>query len=75
MRSATGWRRVRDAWGADGHLELSVWDEGGRLPADFDLATGGGFGLSIVRGLAAELGGEARVSRDTPPRFVVTFPA
>lgn len=61
--------------GADGRFELSVSDDGGRLPADFDLASSGGFGLSIARRLAAEIGGDVRLLSDTHPRFVLTFPA
>jgi len=59
----------------DGVLELSVSDDGGRLPADFDLGTQAGFGLSIVQRLASELDGQVRVLSDGQSRFIVTAPA
>lgn len=61
--------------GANGRFELSVADDGGRLPADFDLAGTGGLGLAIARRLAAEMDGDLGVVRDSRPRFVLTFPA
>lgn len=76
----------------DGQVELSVTDQGPGVPAEereriFDpfvrgrhgegVATGGGIGLSVVRRIATELGGEAHVEPGPGrgARFVVRVPA
>jgi two-component sensor histidine kinase len=66
-----------DATESDGQVTLVVEDNGmvgsgGVLGADGS----GGFGLTLIRGLAMQLGGEAQVSqRDGGgARFVITFP-
>ena len=48
---------IRATRAADGALELSVIDEGARLPADFDLATTDSLGLKLAQMLAQQLGG------------------
>lgn len=78
MRFAMAWRRGPGGSRSrtvNSGLELSVSDDGGRLPADFDLTSQAGFGLSIVRRLASEIGGQVRVLSDGQSRFIVTVPA
>ncbi|MFL1463877.1 sensor histidine kinase [Roseococcus sp. DSY-14] len=58
-------RRQGDA----ARLELS--DDGQGLPEDH----AEGMGLSLIRGFAAHLGGEARLERGSGTRLVVEFPA
>jgi two-component sensor histidine kinase len=53
-------------------LCLTVQDHGD-LPPDFDIETHAGLGLSIVRQLAAQIGGELQFRRD-PISFYVVFP-
>jgi two-component sensor histidine kinase len=53
-------------------LCLTVQDHGD-LPPDFDIETHAGLGLSIVRQLASQIGGELRFRRD-PISFYVVFP-
>ena len=74
---------------ADDALEVSVADEGSGFGnvaeaeaafGRFHRGSGGesegaGLGLAIVRAIAAAHGGEARVSRTSPPRVTVTFAA
>jgi two-component system, sensor histidine kinase PdtaS len=59
----------------DGNFELCVSDTGGRLPGDFDVAKHAGLGLSIVDGLAREIGGSVRLVDSAHAGFAVTFPA
>jgi two-component sensor histidine kinase len=59
----------------DGEFEVSVWDTGGRLSHDFDLADDAGLGLSIVDRVATEIGGRVRLLESEPAGFAVTFPA
>ena len=61
----------------EGHHELSVCDEGGGLPPDFDLSASKGLGMKVVTALATQLKGRL-TSRSNPVAqgtcFMVTFP-
>jgi two-component sensor histidine kinase len=59
----------------NGNFELCVSDTGGRLPADFDLTRHAGFGLSIVEGLARQIGGSVHLPGGEHAGFAITFPA
>lgn len=54
---------------ADGHLMLSVSDDGIGLPPDLDLANTVTLGLQLVRLLADQLGAAMTVRRAAPTRF------
>lgn len=63
--------------GGDSH-EISVCDEGGGLPGDFDPNESGGLGTKVVTTLAKQLGGRIKADPSTTGRgscFTVTFPA
>jgi two-component system, sensor histidine kinase PdtaS len=59
----------------DGHLRLEVWDDGRGLPDGFDLDSGTGLGLQIVRSLVeSELGGELALEGEGGTRALVSVP-
>ncbi len=61
--------RVSVAAGGPDRLVVTVADDGAGLPAGFDLVTGGGLGLQIVRTLVeGELGGTLTVEPGRPRR-------
>jgi two-component sensor histidine kinase len=47
--------------GADGHLVISVSDDGVGLPDGFDARKSGGLGFRVMRSLAAEIGAELHI--------------
>jgi two-component sensor histidine kinase len=66
---------VRIARGADDIIELSVRDEGGGLPADFDLHSMRGLGMRIIRALSEQLNATVEVRRlDPGTEFVLIAP-
>jgi len=60
----------------DGHLRLSVVDQGRGLPSGFDPRLSAGLGLRIVRATMRQLGGELSSESDQGVRFamVLAFP-
>ncbi|MCA0304531.1 MAG: sensor histidine kinase, partial [Proteobacteria bacterium] len=60
----------------DGTVELAIEDNGSGLDRSLGPAARGGFGVTLIRGLAMQLGGEARIAAREPAgmRVVVTFP-
>jgi PAS domain S-box-containing protein len=56
-----------------GRVRLSVRDDGIGIPAAFDFAAASGFGLTLVRMLAEQLGGTVRLERDGGTSVVVSF--
>ncbi|WP_119421873.1 sensor histidine kinase [Desertibaculum subflavum] len=74
-RGTAGSIAVQVARLGDGHVELSVRDNGSGLPAGFDPAVAGGLGLRLIRSLAQQLGGEVSVSSDGGTITRVVFPA
>ncbi|MCA0302232.1 MAG: sensor histidine kinase [Proteobacteria bacterium] len=60
----------------DGTVELVIEDNGPGLDRSLGPGTRGGFGLTLIRGLAMQLGGEAKVLAREPAGMwvVVTFP-
>jgi two-component sensor histidine kinase len=54
---------------------VSVRDEGVGLPQDFDMNTGRGLGMRLIRAFTTQLAGELEVKRRTPgAEFVLTVP-
>ena len=47
--------------GGDGRLVLTISDDGVGLPEGFDADQSGGMGFKVMRGLAAEVGGELQI--------------
>ena len=47
--------------GGDGRLVLTISDDGVGLPEGFDAEQSGGMGFKVMRGLAAEVGGELQI--------------
>jgi two-component sensor histidine kinase len=62
-------RREGELW------RLRVEDDGVGLPEGFSLADSGGFGFTLVRGLAEELGGHFERLGDRGASFALSFPA
>ena len=62
------WRR-RDGW-----IELTVWDDGPGFDAGSVIANPDGLGLSIMQGLAAELGGALNLESHSGTTVTVEFP-
>lgn len=61
----------------DAH-QITVCDEGGGLPPDYDPTSGGGLGTKVVTALARQLGGSISAGRSPAGRgscFTVTYPA
>jgi two-component sensor histidine kinase len=64
---------VRDPHDA---MIVSVRDEGVGLPQDFDMNTGRGLGMRLIRAFTTQLAGELEVKRRTPgAEFVLTVPS
>ncbi|HOX47688.1 MAG TPA: PAS domain S-box protein [Spirochaetales bacterium] len=61
------------AWSRDGRFTLRVEDDGVGLPPSVDFDSAPGFGLRLVKGLAEQLGGTARIERGGGTRFVLEF--
>jgi len=59
----------------DNEAELSVRDNGRGLPDQFDIATDGGLGMTIVHSLVQQLDGELTVTTQAGTSFVIRFPA
>lgn len=57
-----------------GRLRLSVRDDGPGFPEDLDLRSGSSFGLSLVRLLAEQLGGEVRFARGPGAEVILEMP-
>jgi len=55
---------------AAGRVSIDVSDEGAGLPADFDPAVHGGFGMNLVHSLAQSIGGALTVGADADHRGV-----
>lgn len=55
----------------NGHVELSVADDGMGLRADFDLENTGSMGLQVVRSLIFQLRAELVVTRDAGTKFKI----
>ncbi|TWT09990.1 sensor histidine kinase [Reyranella sp. CPCC 100927] len=63
---------------SDGHIVLSIDDNGSGIEQDADgLAERGGLGLTLLQGLSAQLGGELAMSRrpEGGTRVLVRFPS
>jgi two-component sensor histidine kinase len=60
----------------DGRVDLTIEDNGPGFDRGIGPGARGGFGLTLIRGLAMQLGGESRISlRDEGGmRISVTFP-
>ncbi|MET0969685.1 MAG: AAA family ATPase [Tardiphaga sp.] len=69
---ATGMVRVGLVFGSDGHLELSVEDDGIGLPAG-SISTGS-LGLQLVEDLTYQLHGKLFISSIKGSRFLIRFP-
>jgi len=54
-----------------GGLEVAVADDGGRLPAGFDVEAHAGLGLTIALRLCQQIGGRLSAHRDGGTRFAV----
>jgi two-component sensor histidine kinase len=52
---------VDSSIGGDGRLVLTVSDDGVGLPEGFDPIMSSGMGFKVMRGLAAEAGGELQI--------------
>jgi two-component sensor histidine kinase len=75
--SAAGVAEIRiDASERDGREVVLTIEDNGRASDTSFRPDGGGFGLTLIRGLAAQLGGEAQVllNQGGGSRVVVTFP-
>jgi two-component sensor histidine kinase len=59
---------------ADGHMHLSVSDDGVGLPEDFHPDQSSSFGWQLIRNLTAQLGGSARVDRKQGTHVAISFP-
>jgi two-component sensor histidine kinase len=59
---------------ADGHMRLSVSDDGVGLPKDFHPDQSASFGWQLIRNLTAQLGGTARVDRKDGTHVAISFP-
>ena len=53
--------------------KLKVMDNGTGLPSSVDLATHSGFGLSLVRELSSQIGGQLTVERKRGTSFILEF--
>jgi PAS domain S-box-containing protein len=53
---------------------LTIEDDGRGMPEGIDFGCSSGFGLSLVGGLAMQLGGEVRIHRGRGTRIVMEFP-
>ena len=58
----------------DGHVLLTVDDDGVGLPDDLDAATAASLGLQLVQSLADQLGGSLDIASEGGARFRVRFP-
>ena len=58
----------------DGHMQLSVSDDGIGLPGDFDPEQSSSFGWQLIRNLTAQLGGAAKVDRQCGTHVAISFP-
>jgi two-component sensor histidine kinase len=58
----------------DGHVTLTVSDDGAGLPGGLDTDAGGGLGLQLVRGLADQLSGDLEATSGQGTRFLLRFP-
>ncbi|WP_374407532.1 sensor histidine kinase [Hydrogenophaga sp.] len=65
--------RVVLAQEPDGHVNLSISNDGGAIPPDFDLERTGSLGLQLVRLLARQLQGTLQIQRADPTRFTLRF--
>ena len=66
---------VRVARADNGHIVLSVRDEGAGLPAGFDPQTTKSLGMRIITAFAQQLGGHVQANRRSPgTEFVVSIP-
>ena len=66
---------VRVAREGSDHIVLAVRDEGGGLPADFDIRKAKGLGMRIVQALSQQLNAEIAVQQGgSGAQFVVTMP-
>jgi len=59
--------------GDDGHLSLSVSDDGVGLPADLDLSDAPSLGLQLVHDLSLQLDARLDVVREGGTSFTITF--
>lgn len=57
----------------DGLIRVSVSDDGKGMPDSFDIETSTGFGLTMIRGLADQLGGTLRIERGEGSRFILEY--
>jgi two-component sensor histidine kinase len=58
----------------DGHLTLTVSDDGVGFPKDIDMQNARSLGLQLVQTLARQLDGRIEVHRRNGTAFIVTFP-
>ena len=58
---------------ADGHVTLSVLDNGKELPVGFDIDKSKGFGLTLVKMLCQQLGGSFAMEKRKGTRCTVEF--
>jgi len=70
----TGTVTVNLSGGSDGTATLVVSDNGAGLPESFDLHGQKGFGLVLVTGLAAQIGGAVTMDKTGGTAFTVSFP-
>lgn len=61
------------ATNADGHITVSVGDDGNGLPNSVDFENSSGFGLQLVHALAEQLNGTIRIERGNGTKLVLEF--
>jgi len=58
----------------DGHIRLTVRDDGVGLPDDFDVEHSPSFGWQLIHNLAVQLGGTVSVANDAGAQVSISFP-
>jgi PAS domain S-box-containing protein len=57
----------------EGHVTMTLWDNGIGIPVSIDFENSTGFGLTLVQALAAQLYGKIRIERAGGTRVVLDF--
>ncbi|MFZ4616393.1 MAG: ATP-binding protein [Rectinemataceae bacterium] len=65
---------VVSAPSADGHVAISVADNGNGIPESVSFENSTGFGLQLIHGLSRQLIGIIRIERSNGTRMLLEFP-
>jgi two-component sensor histidine kinase len=57
----------------NGHVEISVYDNGLGIPASVNFENSTGFGLQLVQALTQQLNGTIRIERENGTKVILEF--